>query len=132
MRHIVWMVSLCSMLGVAYAADAPAFKERVRRAQAVEREAESRAYLEKHLVPALGAVEKQVQGCLHVPGSSKEDFTLVANLAKNGALADIDYQPRTNTAQCIAGVMGKVKVTTPPATQDAAGLPIYIHWNLSK
>ncbi len=134
MQRLVLTIWLCSMLGAAWAADATAFRERVRHAQSVERETGPRAYLEKNLIPALEAssVKHQVHGCLNAPGASKESFTLVANITKGGVLSDIDYLPRTNTAQCIAKAMGMVKVAVPPDTLDAAGLPMYIDWNLSK
>jgi hypothetical protein len=117
----------------AYASSSPTFTERLERAKAVEGQPAPHEYIEKKIFAAMQtpAMKEKVAKCLKAPGTSKENFTLVADITKEGKVSGIDYQPRTNTAECLAAALSTMELPPPPASGNAS-LPIFIDWILTE
>ncbi len=133
MKRIFWIVITGLMAGAACAATAPAFNERVEHARQLEGQPVPNTYLHQKFVPVANTLLKsrQMQGCTKAPDASKERFTMVFDVTREGKVADIDYQPRTNTAQCLAAVWAAAKLPPPPAGIEG-GMSIYINWSFSE
>jgi hypothetical protein len=56
---------------------------------------------------------------------SHGNFALVADVAPNGHIHNIDVAPQTSLAQCFATQFGKNTLPTPPANAPAQGWPIF-------
>lgn len=130
MQRIFWILMTCLMAGAACAADSPTFSERVERAKAMEELPGPHQYIEKNIFPLLQdpAMVKKMNKCVKAPGASKESFTMVFDITREGKVAGVDYDRRTNTAQCLAAVWGALKLAPPPGNDS---LPIYINWSFS-
>jgi hypothetical protein len=62
--------------------------------------------------------------------TDKGPFTLVANVLPDGRLAQIDVQPQTAVAQCMAGQFASWMVPAPPAQPKP--YPIEIDFSIAK
>lgn len=87
-------------------------------------------YIERHLFPAMRTdMSTAMQRCLASPGASKANFTLVADIASNGAITSVAVKPTTDTARCFAKSFSTLQLPPPPR-QRASGLPIFIEMEL--
>ena len=89
-----------------------------------------REYVERHLFPAMRTdMSSATQRCLASPGASKADFTLVADIAADGTVKNVDVKPATDTAHCLAKAFGSLRLS--PLPEDyRSGLPIFIEMEL--
>ena len=81
----------------------PSFKSRVDFANKAEKQPEIRDYLKNKVYHEIGSQLATIMtDCLAKPKASTDKFTLVANIKNPGHFADVDYQPKSNTASCFA------------------------------
>ncbi len=125
MNRILWILAGCMVSLAALAADTHSFSERVQRAKALKEQPKPAAYIEKHVFPALQPVQK----CLEAPGTSTESFTVVADITKEGKIANVDTLPQTDTAQCFATALRALHFPPPPVS-DESGMPIVLEVTL--
>jgi hypothetical protein len=108
----------------------PSFEGRVASARTIEEEPVARAYLERHLFPAMRTgLPGARQQCFSAPAASTADFTIVADIVADGSLANVAVQPATNTARCFAASFAKLRLPPPPSPYSSR-LPIFIEMEL--
>jgi hypothetical protein len=107
----------------------PSFNERIELAKLAERSPEARDYASKYIFPAMATqMSKAMQACLAIRSANKEPFVLVADLQNSGALAKIDFEPKTNTAACFATQFKNLHLPSAHFIVDAQ--PIYFEMSL--
>ncbi len=111
------------------ASQPPALAERARRAEALEREPAVRDYMQRSMFPALTPVlNRALAKCVKEPNASSSDFSMVADIARAGALEQLDYAPATNTAQCVAAALARLHLPSPP--EQYPTLPVVLDMHL--
>lgn len=81
----------------------PSFAERISLAKQAEQQKEIGNYLYKEMFPAIGNnISELMKSCLAKPNSSKDKFTIVANINEPGHFTELDFEPKSNTAKCFA------------------------------
>ncbi len=130
MKRNLWILAACLVAGCA--TTSPAFNQRVERARQAEHQEVLYNYLHKNFYADanFGPVAAKLQDCIKLPGASTDHFTLVADITKQGKVANIEVSPRTNTAECFAGALSKMKKLPPPPTSGNDSLPIFIEMTI--
>ncbi len=128
MQRILWTLAACLMASAAGAGNPPTFEERAENGRKAEHQEVLYAYLHQHFYAdsTFGPVSAKLQDCIRAPGASKDHFTVVADITRQGRVSNIDVSPRTNTAECFAAALGKMKKLPPPPTSGNDSLPIII------
>jgi hypothetical protein len=101
------------------------FEDRVERANYLEKTAEGREYQDT-MWPLVGPVLAEVTNrCVSEdPALEGQTLTLVVTVSVDGTPRDIEVQPRTKEAQCIANEIARAPFPKPPQTFSAGGLPL--------
>ena len=119
----------CVLLITLFSAtvSAATFAERVAIAKEIESQKEASEYFFKNFFPAIGPSMGGIMVmCLARDNANQEKFTLVANVALNGELIDIDFEPKSNnTGACFANELATLKAPPPPLC-DCGVLPVTI------
>jgi hypothetical protein len=117
-----------ALMCLAHCSAAATFAERVAIAKKVESQKEAENYFFGSFFPSIGpSMGGIMQTCLSRPNASKEKFTLVANVALDGELVDIDYEPKSNnTGECFAKEFATLRAPAPPLC-DCGVLPMVIN-----
>jgi hypothetical protein len=76
------------------------------------------------------AITEAIGACVP-PGSTTPsnigDFTLVADVSRDGTLSAVDVQPKTAVAMCFAAQFSTLHLNPPlPSTESRAGYPIVV------
>ena len=124
------MRKLCALLILIVYANlsiAATFAERVAVAKEIESQKEASDYFLKNFFPSVGpSMGGIMKVCLSRDGSSQEKFSLVANVALDGQIINVDFEPKSNnTAACFAGEFSTLKAPPPPLC-DCGVLPLVI------
>lgn len=132
MKRNLWILAACLVAAAGCATSTPAFNQRVEKGRQAEHQEVLYSYLHQHFYADanFGPVAAKLQDCIRAPGASKDHFTLVADITKQGKVANIDVNPRTNTAECFAAALGKMKKLPPPPTSGKDSLPIFIEMTI--
>ncbi len=125
---------LCALAIALASADlyAASFAERVAMAKEIETQEAASDYFLKTLFPAIGPdMAGMMKYCLSLPDASKERFTLVANVAQDGGMTDVDFEPKSNnTGACFAEAFATL-VGPPPPLCDCGALPVVIEMKVN-
>lgn len=110
---------------------AATFSERVATAKDVELQEETSIYFRNNMYPAIGQeLNQAMRECTSLPNANIEKFTVVADITQEGKFVNIEYEPKTNTAACLAKAM-KTFHSPPPPTCDSGSLPIVINMTVA-
>lgn len=108
------------------------FSERVERARRAELEQPTRAYLDRHMFPAMSSsMSDAMKTCLDKAGASSAKFVLVADITPEGSTARVEYMPLTNTAECFAAAFRTLRIAPPPQVLGASKLPVFFEMTLT-
>lgn len=115
----------CALTLVAASAIAADFNERVTTAKRAEGSPQGVQYLQI-LGPAYGAA---MRACLPPASSASENlgkFELVADVASDGRLLNVDIRPVTRVSRCFAGELAAQTIAAPPKDNGVSTYPIYL------
>lgn len=112
------------------AASAPpdnSFAARVLRGKLVETGSTGPAYQKRMWEQLNTPLTDALKGCIasHAP-ANKAPFTVVLNVASDGALSDVEAQPATPVADCMVAWFRTTKLPAPPALPNATSYPLEI------
>ena len=124
MWHLYILIALLSFSNLSVAAT---FAERVALAREVESQKDASDYFFGAFFPFIGpSIGGIMKMCLSRDGANQEKFTLVSNVALNGEIINVDFEPKSNnTAACFAGEFSTLKAPPPPLC-DCGVLPLVI------
>ena len=103
------------------------FEGRKAQALQVERTQAGRNYLARLLPAVHSKMEKIMTAC--VPDGEKGTivrFELVAKIAQDGTISNVDVLPKNSKSICYAEKFAKIKAPAPPTEFSARGFPIAI------
>ncbi len=111
------------LVGPEWIEAARSFDERVRLARRFEQDAAAREYTKKHLFPAVNELMSDpLTECLEQAGAARENFTLVADILRDGGVGGIEFEPATDIALCFGESFGTLRL--PPLPQQFDRLPV--------
>jgi len=101
------------------------FEDRVQRANDLEKTAEGQAYQDA-MWPLVGPVvaDATSQCVPEDPDLEGQAITLVVTVSAEGSPRDIEVQPSTKAAKCIASKIAGAPFPKPPEVFSASGLPL--------
>jgi hypothetical protein len=108
-RWVAWVIASPALVGCALD-----FDERSARAERLERTPVVAAYLDKGVYPLLGDFGTTMGRCLKVAGASTDPFTLVADVAPDGRMANVEVRPAGATPECVAAWWRTLRASRPP------------------
>ena len=122
------LLAVALQLSPAAGAD---FHARVTQAKLAEGAATGPAYQKQFWDRIGNATTDAYKSCIksNTP-ADKGPFTLVADVLADGRLANIDVQPQTPVAKCMAGQFSSWSLPAPPA--QPAPYPIEIDFSIKK
>lgn len=95
-----------SLCGTYCALGNQAFFERVALAKKIEEQSATAEYPRNGMFPAIGhALQSTMLKCTSLPGASTKKFSVVADISPEGKFTRIAYEPKSNTAKCLATAM---------------------------
>jgi hypothetical protein len=107
------------------------FEARKKAGDAVQATPKGEEYI-IHVARAMGTAVKACTSSQSAPSKSSEGYTLVANVMHDGVMVDIEIQPSTKAAECIALNLSKLKVPPPPFTSsEHIGYPVTITFKIN-
>lgn len=103
------------------------FAARVLRGKLVEVGATGPAYQKLMWAQLNAPLTKALKGCIasHTP-ANKAPFTVVLNVDSNGALSDVEAQPATLVANCVATWFRTTTLPVPPPLPNVTSYPLEI------
>ncbi len=120
---------ICTFLIALFSANvnAATFAERVAIANEIESQKETSEYFFKDFFPSIGpSMGGIMKMCLARDNANLKQFTVVVNVALNGELIDIDFEPKSNnTGACFISELAMVQAPPPPLC-DCGVLPVAI------
>ena len=124
MWHLYILIAVLSFSNLSVAAT---FAERVALAREVESQKDVSDYFFGAFFPSIGpSMGGIMKMCLSRDGANQEKFTLVSNVALNGEIINVDFEPKSNnTAACFAGEFSALTAPPPPLC-DCGVLPLVI------
>lgn len=118
--------------GQAAAEDFPALADRVSLAKQAELQEETRNYLRESMAPVADPfVAEAIRMCTNHPCASTDPFVVVADVTGEGVLSRVDYEPRTDSSECFANALARLRVPAPP-TGAQGRLPIVLEMTISR
>jgi len=106
------------------------FDTRKKAGDAVQATPKGEEYM-LHVARAMGTALKACNPSQSASSNSSEGYTLVANVMNDGAIANIEIQPSTKTAECISLNLSKLKVPPPPSiSSEHIGYPVTITFKI--
>jgi hypothetical protein len=128
MKRSFFSIFLIASSPSAFAAT---FSERVATAKDVETQKETQIYFKNIMYPSLGPELRQaMQECTSLPNANIEKFTVVADITQEGKFVGIEFEPKTDTAACLAKAMTTFH-SPPPPTCDGGSLPIVMNMTVT-
>ncbi|MDD2801886.1 MAG: hypothetical protein PHE96_10540 [Methylococcales bacterium] len=125
-RFVLSLVLIAHLSSVC----AASFAERVATAKEIESQKEADTYFKNRMFPAIGSLlGNAMKACTALPYANLEKFAVVADVTQTGKFINIDYQPRTNTAACVAEAVTGF-YAPPPPTCESGDLPIVIEMSV--
>jgi len=116
---------------IVHANELPKFAERVATAKDIELQEPTQQYLQNAFYPVAGPVmSKAMRDCTNSQDANTKGFVIVADITQEGSLTRIDFEPKTNTAECFTRALVEVHVPMPPTCSSGA-LPIVIEMEIT-
>ena len=103
------------------------FDARLARAQALERTASGRAYMERFAAASIGVLEEALGNChsAMTPGTTPE-LTAIMDVEADGKLADIAVRPVNAWSSCLAKQFEAARnLPPPPEGSGTSGYPVF-------
>ncbi|RIX48281.1 MAG: hypothetical protein D3M94_05165 [Rhodocyclales bacterium GT-UBC] len=102
------------------------FADRVARAKQLEELQETQTYFSERMFPAIGtALAEAIRDCSADKEAAMNQVAVVADISPDGALSNIDHEPKTLAAVCLADAVAGFQVPPPPV-QAGNRMPIVI------
>lgn len=125
-KYYAAIVLLVIVVGTASANDLPTFAERVSRAKEIEQQEAPQKYLKESMSPVAGpAITEAIRVCTNHPCANTDPFVVVADITPEGTLSQIDFEPKTDSSECFANALARVRLPVPPTAANGT-LPIVI------
>lgn len=122
LRH--WRAQFPSPLPESSASERMSFAERVAVAKQLEEKQETQDYFNERMLPTIGqALADAMKKCTGEKGARTDPFAVVANISSNGVFINIDHEPKTISAICVAEAVAALHVPPPPVDGNGS-LPI--------
>lgn len=113
LRH--WWAQFPRPLPESSASVRMSFAERVAVAKKHEEKQETQDYFNERMFPTIGqALADAMKKCTGEKGARVASFEVVANISSNGAFINIDHEPKTISAVCVAESVAALHVPPPP------------------
>lgn len=129
---IVLAVALLLGATPSAAASAPtptdnSFAARVLRGKLIEAGATGPAYQKRMWAQLNTPLTQALEGCIvdNAP-ANKAPFTVILNVATDGALSDIEAQPATPVANCVVAWFRTTTLPVPPPLPNTTSYPLEI------
>lgn len=120
------IVVLAAGVSMAWAGESPTFAERVSEARRIEQQESTRDYVREQVRQGTGAFTSEaIRMCTNHPCASTEPFVVVARVTEEGALSEIEYEPKTDASECFVNALARLRLPAPPPTANGS-LPIVL------
>jgi hypothetical protein len=132
MKRVLLYVAFSFLPALAGAQGTPTFESRVNAAKELEGQTNVWEYLKRHLIiPVMMSADTSnvLAHCVALPGASKTDFTIVADITSDGSITNVAVKPASDTARCFANYFGTLRLSPPPGAYSS-GLPVFIEMGL--
>ena len=92
------------------------FSKRVAYADSLEAKPAVLSFFRETLYPDIGSnMSTAMRDCTSVPDANTATFVILLDITDGGMFENVAVQPMTNTAECFASAMVRLRLPTPPS-----------------